>query len=170
MTDARDGVYFDLLGNRRSVRLGWTAPEAQNGWLALDRNGNGKIDNGQELFGNMTSQPKSDNQNGFLALAVFDRTDHGGNGDGFIDAHDAIYTHLRVWIDKNHDGVSQPEELYTLPQVGIKRIELHYEISPFTDPYGNYFRLRSRIWDFADRHDGRWAWDVYLDNNVALHQ
>ena len=74
-----------------------------------------------------------------------------------------------VWIDSNHDGISQPEELHTLPEVGVKRIDLHYEVTPYTDPYGNYFRLRAKIWDFAGHQDGRWAWDVYLDGNVALH-
>src|ERR1700722_4385454 len=169
MTDAENGVEFDLLGRGRRPRLGWTARGAQNGWLALDRNGNGRIDDGQELFGNMTAQPKSADPNGFLALAVFDSPEHGGNGDGFIDEHDAIYEHLLVWIDSNHDGISQPEELFTLPQVGFKRIDLHYAVKPYTDQYGNYFRLRARIWDFAGHQDGRWAWDVYLDSNVAQH-
>lgn len=130
--------------------------------MVLDRNNNGIIDDGTELFGSVSPQPPTKTPNGFLALAVYDKPENGGNDDGFIDAQDAIYSKLRIWIDANHDGYSQPNELHTLSELGIGRIDLQYQVKPRTDQYGNAFYLRSRVWDVHGQQGGRWAWDVYL--------
>jgi hypothetical protein len=108
LTSAENGIRFDFFGNEKRIQIAWTAPGSTNGWLALDRNGDGNINSGKDLFGNVTAQPPSDNPNGFLALAVFDLQENGGNGDGMIDSQDAIWPKLLVWIDSNHDGISQP--------------------------------------------------------------
>jgi hypothetical protein len=161
MTDAQDGVRFTLDKAGATLQIGWTAQGSTNAWLALDRNGNGKIDDATELFGNMTPQPPSPDRNGFLALAVYDNPQNGGNDDGFIDEHDAIYDKLLLWQDTNHDGISQPQELHHLSELGIARIDLHYDEVDRIDANGNAFHLRGRVWDSQGHRGGRFAWDVY---------
>jgi hypothetical protein len=165
LTPSVAGVHFDMKGTGVKSIVGWTYPgtDAQ-GFLALDRNGNGTIDDGTELFGNFTAQPTSDTPNGFAALAEFDKPENGGNGNGSIDPGDAVWPKLLVWVDYNHDGISQPEELKHLADYHISAIELNYRESKHTDQYGNAFRFRSQIVsdDSGQGSIGRWAWDVFL--------
>ncbi len=165
LTSAANGVRFDITGTGHPIQIAWTAPGLENGFLALDRNGNGVIDNGTELFGNFTQQPPSAHPNGFLALGVYDKPENGGNGDGLIDGRDAIFSSLRIWVDANHDGICQPEELHALPEVGVFSLSLNYTLSYRRDEFGNVFRYKATVNPGTSPPGddvGKKAYDVFL--------
>lgn len=161
MTGVSNGVQFRVFSGESPYQMSWTDPRWRNGWLALDRNGNGTIDDFTELFGNETVQPKSDDPNGYRALALFDDPMNGGNGNGVIDPDDSVYDNLRVWIDANHNGISEPEELHTLRELGIFQIDLRYTNSRYVDANGNQFRYRAKIKDEAGS-ESRFCYDVLV--------
>lgn len=155
LTDAAHGVSFDFFGDTYPTQMSWTASGSTNAWLVLDRNHNGLIDSGLEMFGNLTPQPPGPDRNGFRALAVFDV-----NHDGVIDTRDPIFSDLRLWQDINHDGISQPSELHSLPELGVAAIDLNYQEVPYVDQCGNRFRYRARV--SGGLSLGRWTYDVFL--------
>lgn len=115
-----NGANFDLDKNGFAEKINWTT---KDGFLCLDLNGNGNIDDGGEVFGDQTLLADGTKaKNGFEALAQYD-----SNNDGVIDANDEIFGSLRVWIDSDGSGTSGEGELKTLAELGVKSINLNYE-------------------------------------------
>ena len=112
-------VFFDLDGNGFSENTSWV--QGTDGFVVLDINENGKIDNGAELFGTDTILPDGTKaSDGFTALAQ-----HDSNNDLIIDKNDQIFKKLKVWKDLNQDGVSQSNELFSLVDLNINSILLN---------------------------------------------
>jgi hypothetical protein len=121
---------FDLTGTM-SVRTDW--PTSTTPWLALDRNGNGRIDDGGELFGSATVLHTGEAaSNGFVALAELD-----SNADGHIDANDEMWAQLLVWSDVDSDRVSAANELSSVAGRDLVAIDLDHVVDRRCDARGN---------------------------------
>jgi hypothetical protein len=170
LTSAEAGVEFDLdADGNPSERVAWTEADSDDGWLVLDRNGNGQIDSGAELFGSKTpayaDAPEPRTANGFDALFMIEGPTYGGGvPDGMIDARDAIYSRLRVWLDINHNGSADPGELHSLSSLGIVSLGTSYKKVGRRDQHGNEFSLAGEM-TVRDAHGvlvKRKIYDVYL--------
>ena len=127
LTDVENGVHFDMDRNGIDEKTGWIT--GADAFLALDRNGDGIINDSGELFGDRTYLKNGNYANsGFQALAEYD-----DDLNGIINAHDEVYNRLLLWQDKNNDGISTEDELMSLSNAGISAINLGYESVNSTD-------------------------------------
>lgn len=166
LTSRAEGVDFDLNADGAPERTAWTRAGGDEAFLVLDRNFNGRIDNGQEVFGDETPQFPSAAPNGFRALAVFDEMQNGGNEDGKIDQQDSIYGALQLWTDTDHDGQSSSSELQALANV-VRSLDLEYRRSDEQDELGHEHRYWAPI-ERADSSGGAIvAFNVFFANRRA---
>ncbi|MBB4819807.1 Ca2+-binding RTX toxin-like protein [Pseudomonas alcaligenes] len=157
---AEGQTLFDHDGDGNKHGSGWVKPD--DGLLVLDRNHNGSIDNGHELFGENTLLADGTKaKDGFAAMQAVD-----GNADGKLDANDAVWGDLRVWRDLNGDGISQSGELFTLQDLGIESIATGSDGKKqalgndnHIDGFGTF------KWDAAHGGGNGVSGDVYFENN-----
>lgn len=164
LTDPLNGVTFDLNADGHGDPLSWTKADSDDAWLVLDRNNNGTVDHGLEMFGAVAEQskpPKGVARNGFRALAEYDKLEKGGNADGLLSRQDSIFATLLLWQDLNHNGVSESYELKPLSVAGVISISLDYRESERLDGNGNRFKWRTKI-TTTNKKASPWAWDVLL--------
>ena len=155
MTSLADGVRFDIDADGIAEEIAWTEPNSNVGFLALDRNGNGTIDSGAELFGDSTMLTDGTRAlNGFEALADLD-----SNHDSRIDESDPAWQQLLLWHDTNHDGASDATELVSISTSGVSAISTDYKRSGKKDRFGNEFRYKS---EFRLGEAWRTCYDVFL--------
>jgi hypothetical protein len=145
------GVFFDVDANGIRDSVQWLRRGGDEGFLALDRTGNGLVDDGSELFGVGTpllleGRPAP---NGFVGLAQYDTRQLGGNDDGLITNADAIWPQLRIWSDINADGVSTYDEMRTLRSFGITALGTIPKMRRFVDAAGNLMPY----WSWALKRD-----------------
>lgn len=137
-------VYFDINADGIPENIGWVQAGTLDAFLALDRNGNGNVDDGGELFGDSTILANGLRAvNGFVALAVFDGLDYGGNEDGRIDSNDLIFSELQLWFDQDGDGETDSGELMALAASPIVELELDAKLLGRRDEHGNSLRFQS---------------------------
>ena len=158
--NAATPILYDLNGDGIKTGTGWVA--ATDGFLVLDRNGNGTIDNGTELFGDSTQLAAGGTAaDGFAALAGQD-----SNFDGVVNALDANFANLQVWQDLNQDGISQAGELKTLTELGIASLNLAKTANSQTLTGGNQI---ADLGSFT-RADGTTAVMADVSGRVATQQ
>lgn len=125
LSSAEDGVWFDLAGDGSPVQTGFI--RGSTALLYMDTNGNGTADDISELFGD-----HGGHADGWANLAQ-----HDDNGDGVIDAQDAVYSRLRVWQDADGDGVCAAGETQSLADAGVASINLRHGTGARMDAGGN---------------------------------
>lgn len=171
LTSKADGVFFDLDNDGIAELMAWTRADSDVAFLAIDRNGNGNIDNGSELFGNYTVPGST---NGFAALAAL-QLQYSGVVRGEVTLGDPLYDKLLLWVDRNHDGVSQPSELQKFSEK-FSTIGLSAKRHQRRDGHGNRFAYEGYVKertkpgknptesgaDNAKRH--RFIFDVFFVN------
>jgi hypothetical protein len=156
LSDLSEGVYFDIAARGTPNLVAWPL-DVDSAWLAMDRNGNGKIDSGSELFGNSTRLRSGIvARHGFEALAELD-----DDGDGVIDARDSAFQQLRLWRDTIRDGLCHAQELVTLESAGILSIGVEAKEARRVDRWGNEFRYRALV-SAVDAPVQRYAYDVII--------
>ncbi len=140
-----NGVTFDFDGDGVSEATGWIA--GNDGLLVLDRNGDGLISDGSELFGEHTLLGDGTrSKDGFVALAELD-----SNADGIISELDDAWSSLAVWRDLNQDGISDEGELISVEQLGIDSISLASVAGSGRDSYGNIHTAEASVsWKNGD--------------------
>ena len=146
LTAAEDGVAFDIDGDGAAERVAWTEAGAEVAFLALDTNGDGRITSGRELFGSHMVPGVS---NGCTALMrTFEA--NGAPRSASVHSGHELYRRLLLWVDRNHDGRSQRDELRpasdTLTAIGLG------------------FR-KMRGWDV---HGNRVRWDGWVQREQGL--
>ena len=130
------GVKFDLYANGNQVQTGWVS--GGDGLLVLDRNHDGVINDGSELFGSSTTLANGQKAtDGYVALSEMD-----SSHDGVISQVDAGFDDLRVWVDANSDGVSGAGEIQSLASLQISQISLQASAGSAVDN-GNILGLTS---------------------------
>lgn len=165
LTSVEQGVQFDIDNDGDLDQVAWTMGNSDVAFLALDRNADGAITSGLELFGNHTVPGVG---NGFTALEKL-----LGTRKPVVEEGDGFYEQLLFWTDRNHNGVSEPEELQPAKDV-LARIGTGYQIVKRRGGHGNEFRYRgwvelrtapglNRSASGAEHvNRSRDAWDVFL--------
>ena len=159
LTSLEDGVMFDLRNEGQARRVAWTRAGAGNAFLALDINHNGIVDNGGELFGNFTRLRSGGlATNGFEALRELD-----ANDDGVVNRRDAAWAQLLLWTDRDHDGISSPDELVPIMESYVTALETDYHVVARSDRWRNFLQFMSRFWvTQGSKEHSRIYYDVFL--------
>lgn len=138
------GTFFNQDANGFAEQTGWVGKD--DGLLVWDRNGDGQVNDGRELFGDRAElQDGTIAANGFAALAEWD-----DSADGKIDVNDSVWSDLRIWRDADSDGLSTADELHTLDSLSVAAINLAYANTGTADGQGN---IQTRLGSFT-KSDG----------------
>lgn len=146
LSDAYYPVSFDTDGDGGAELTSWTAQAQNEAFLWLDLDNDGRVDHGGELVGSAMAIPGGGpDDDAFAALRALDRISLGGNDDGMLSAGDRAWRELRLWVDSDHDGESDPPEIFEPGDWGLRAISLAFETAFDLDGGLNLLRRRARI-------------------------
>jgi trimeric autotransporter adhesin len=132
------GVSFDVNADGYPELVQWVRPGGDEAFIALDRNRNGLVDDGSELFGVGTPLFEGGKAaNGFVGLAQYDQPLLGGNDDGMISRDDAIWPELSMWLDSNADGIAAANEMRRPEALGLRSFGTIPKVRRYIDAAGN---------------------------------
>lgn len=155
------GVSFDVNADGFPDQVQWVRPGGDEAFLTLDRNRNGIVDDGSELFGVGTPLLAGGTApNGFVALAQYDQPLLGGNDDGVISRADAIWQELTLWVDSNADGIATRDEMRRPESFGLTSFATIPKVRRYTDSAGN--SLPYWAWASAGRRARALMVDVFF--------
>ena len=160
--DAAPNVRFETGGPITCGSTDW--PTARTPWLVRDLDASGTIDGGHELFG--TSTRMADGTlaaNGFAALGELD-----GNGDGSLTPADPDWSSLALWSDLDRDRTTEPGELRSLDEAGVRTLVLEHAVEPQCDARGNCMIERSSF-EWVD-HQGDRQTGALIDVHLACRR
>lgn len=149
-----DGIQFDILGERSfpkahdKKQISWLTSDDHEYYFIVLPNKDGRVLGINEMFGDNTRGPDGKfSANGYAALSKYD-----DDKDSLITEDDEVYSQLRLWNDKNRDGIADPNELSSLQEKNLSVIDLHYDKRyKETDQYGNQTLMKS----VAKTEDGK---------------
>jgi hypothetical protein len=131
-------VAFDVNADGFPDTVQWVRPRGDEAFLTLDRNRNGVVDDGSELFGVGTPLIEGGTApNGFVGLAQYDQPLLGGNNDGVISRADAVWPELTLWLDSNADGIATRNEMRRPESFGLTSFGTIPKVRRYIDPAGN---------------------------------
>ncbi len=134
------------------VNTTWVEKNSPGYFLVLDKSGNNQITDREQLFGNSDK-----NHNGFRKLADYDV-----NNDGKINEKDPAYKMLKLWNDRNGDGISQLSEIQPLKNMNV--IDISVREKPFLQSFGSAEARQQST--FTYRKDNKIhkgvSWDVWF--------
>jgi trimeric autotransporter adhesin len=131
-------VLFDVNADGAADKVQWVRPRGDEAFLVLDRNRNGIVDDGSELFGVGTPMIEGGTApNGFVALAQYDQPLLGGNDDGVISHADAVWQELSLWVDSNADGIATRNEMRRPESLGLTSFGIIPRVRRYIDDAGN---------------------------------
>ncbi|RMH90943.1 hypothetical protein EBB59_09205 [Lysobacter pythonis] len=160
---ANGSILFDHNSDKVATGTGWISPD--DGLLVIDKNGNGLIDDGTELFGDGNPDSKRDlNDPAELSAGIIALRKYDWNKDGRFDANDASFADVKVWRDLNQDGISQANELFSLTDVGIQSINLTPTSTTNVDVGNGNVADSTGRFTRTDGSDGNF-YDLLLANN-----
>lgn len=150
LTDAAHGVMFDIEGTGTPVRIGWLLASGDDAFIVVNWR-RGEVLSGRDLLGNGIRLPDGNRvSDAGRALLAIQGTPMDAQGrllgpvpkSAALTPEDSVFSELRIWRDRNHNGRAEPVELSSLHEAGLLRIPSLFQNARTVDAFGNILGTR----------------------------